>query len=57
VDTSWDCIGNSVFFKSTDGVHSSVLHGEWYVAGHETHADFANDLACLMADNIWNEGK
>jgi hypothetical protein len=23
----------------------------------EAHADFVSDSACLMADNIWNEGK
>jgi hypothetical protein len=27
------------------------------VAYHEEHMNSADESACLMADNIWNEGK
>jgi hypothetical protein len=35
-----------------DRVHGCVLHdATWYVA----HMNFADELACLTANNIWNE--
>jgi hypothetical protein len=38
-------------------VHGSALHGDRCVDCCEAHTKFANESACLMAYNIWNEGK
>jgi hypothetical protein len=27
------------------------------IASHEAHTNFADDSACLMANNVWNEGR
>jgi hypothetical protein len=38
-------------------IHSSVLHRYQCIAGRKAHAIFADDAACLTANNVWNEGK
>jgi hypothetical protein len=38
-----------------DRVHGSSLYGGRCTAGREEHANFAEESACLMADNIRNE--
>jgi hypothetical protein len=30
---------------------------DWYAACCEAHINFADELACLMAKNVWIEGK
>jgi hypothetical protein len=44
-------------FLVTRGIHSSALHRYRCIAGCEAHMIFAGDSTCLMADNVWNEGK
>jgi hypothetical protein len=44
-------------FVTSLTVHSSVLNGNWCAAYREAHMNFSNKSACLMADNVWNEGK
>jgi hypothetical protein len=44
-------------FYFVDRFHSSALHGDWCTTGYEAHMNFANDSACLMANNFWNEVK
>jgi hypothetical protein len=41
-----------VGFLLTWRVHGSALHGDRCTAGREAHANFADESACLMADNI-----
>jgi hypothetical protein len=38
-----------------DWVHDSELRGGWCAAYHEEHMKFADESACLTADNVWNE--
>jgi hypothetical protein len=38
-----------------DHFHSSVLHGDWCTAICEAHTNFANELICLLTDNVQNE--
>jgi hypothetical protein len=40
-----------------DRVHGSALHGGRWAACCEAHTNFADESACLTADNVWNEGK
>jgi hypothetical protein len=32
-----------------------VPHGDWHAACREVHMNFADESACLTADNVWNE--
>jgi hypothetical protein len=41
-------------FLPTWRVHGFALHGDRCTAGREAHANFADESACLMADNIRN---
>jgi hypothetical protein len=45
-----------IFFV-TRRVNGSVLHRYRCIASREAHAIFADDSACLTANNVWNEGK
>jgi hypothetical protein len=36
-------------------VHGSVLHGNRCTAGCDVRTNFADDLLCLLAENIRNE--
>jgi hypothetical protein len=45
------------YFYFVDQVHISTLHGGQYAACYEAHMNFANESGCLMADDVWNEGK
>jgi hypothetical protein len=36
--------------------HGSALHGDQCAACCETHTNFAEESACLTADNVRNEG-
>jgi hypothetical protein len=38
-----------------DRVHGSALHGGRCAACCEAYTNFANESACLTADNVWNE--
>jgi hypothetical protein len=42
-------------FHFVDQFHDSALHSDWCIAGCKAHNNFADESACLMADNIWNE--
>jgi hypothetical protein len=42
-------------FYFVDRFHDSVLHGDWYITGCEVHMNFADESACLMADNVQNK--
>jgi hypothetical protein len=44
-------------FYFVDWFHSSAHHGDRCTTGCEAHMDFADEAACLKADNIRNEGK
>jgi hypothetical protein len=44
-------------FYCVDWVCGSVLHGDRCAACRKAHANFAKESVCLMADNVWNEGK
>jgi hypothetical protein len=44
-------------FLVTRLIHDSALHRYWCITSREAHMIFADDSACLMADNVWNEGK
>jgi hypothetical protein len=44
-------------FLVTRRTHGSVLHSYWCIADREVHTFFADDSACLTANNVWNEGK
>jgi hypothetical protein len=35
--------------------HGSTLHGDRFTAGCEAHTNFADESACLKADNFRNE--
>jgi hypothetical protein len=37
--------------------HGSALHGGRCAAFYEAHTNFADESACLSADNNWNEEK
>jgi hypothetical protein len=37
------------------GANGSALHGCRCTADREEHANFADESACLMADNVGNE--
>jgi hypothetical protein len=45
------------YFYFVDLVHGSVLRGGQCAACCKSHTNFADESACLMADNVWNEGK
>jgi hypothetical protein len=36
-------------------VHGSALHGDRCTAACEAHTNLADELICLLADNVWNE--
>jgi hypothetical protein len=38
-------------------VYGTVLHGDRCTAHCKVHRNFADESVCLMADNVWNEGK
>jgi hypothetical protein len=42
-------------FYFVDWFHGSALHGDWCIAVCEVHTNFANESACLTANNVWNE--
>jgi hypothetical protein len=42
-------------FYSVDQFHCSTLHSGWGTACCEAHTNFANESACLMADDILNK--
>jgi hypothetical protein len=42
-------------FYFVDRFHGSALHGYRCIAGCEAHTNFADESACLTADNILNE--
>jgi hypothetical protein len=42
-------------FYFVDQFHGSVLHGDLGTACHEAHTIFADESACLTADNVRNE--
>jgi hypothetical protein len=44
-------------FLLTRCVHGSALRRYQCIMGCEAHMIFADDSACLTADNVWNEGK
>jgi hypothetical protein len=44
------------YFYCVDWVYGSALHGDRCAACFEAHMNFADESACLMADNVWNEG-
>jgi hypothetical protein len=44
-------------FYLVDWFYGSVLHGGRYATCCESHMNIAIESACLMTDNIWNEGK
>jgi hypothetical protein len=44
-------------FYFVDWFHGSALHGGRCVACCEAHMNFSNESACLMADNVQNEGR
>jgi hypothetical protein len=52
-----------VFFLNTGTflplliVNGSALHGDRCIAGREAYTNFNGEAVCLMADNVWNEGK
>jgi hypothetical protein len=46
-----------ILLNCVDQVHRSGLHVGRCTACCEAHMNFADELACLMADNVWNEGK
>jgi hypothetical protein len=46
-----------IFFNFVDWFHGSELHGGWGADCREEHMNFVDESACLMADNVWNEGK
>jgi hypothetical protein len=45
------------YFYCVDRVHGSALDGDRCAACREVHASFSDESVCLMADNVWNEGK
>jgi hypothetical protein len=45
------------FFNFADWFHSSELHGDQGAACREEHMNFVDESACLMAENVPNEGK
>jgi hypothetical protein len=45
--------GEGVYFA--DRFHSSALHGYRCIIGREVHMNFADESACLTADNVRNE--
>jgi hypothetical protein len=45
------------YFYFVDLVHGSTLRSGWCSACCEVHMNFAHESACLMANNVWNEGK
>jgi hypothetical protein len=42
-------------FYFVDQFHDSVLLGDQCTTGCEAHTNFADESACLMVDNVWNE--
>jgi hypothetical protein len=40
------------YFNSADQLHGSALHGDQCAACRKAHTNFANESACLMADNV-----
>jgi hypothetical protein len=45
-----------IFLIAVDRFHDSALHGDRCTAGCEANTNFAYESACLMADNVLNEG-
>jgi hypothetical protein len=43
-------------FLVTRHIHSPALHRCWCILGRKAHAISADNSACLMAENVWNEG-
>jgi hypothetical protein len=43
------------YFYFVDRFHGSALHGCRCADCCEAHTNFADESACLTADNIWNE--
>jgi hypothetical protein len=42
-------------FYFVEGSYCSAVHGDWCTVGCKTRMNFANESACLMADNIRSE--
>jgi hypothetical protein len=42
-------------FYFVDQFHCSALQGDQCTTGCEVHTNFADESACLMVDNVWNE--
>jgi hypothetical protein len=42
-------------FYFVDRFHGSALHSDRCAAGCEAHMNFADESACLTADNVRNE--
>jgi hypothetical protein len=42
-------------FYFADLFHGSALHGDRYTVGCEAHTNFADESACLTADNVRKE--
>jgi hypothetical protein len=53
----WKCLLYMEYFYCVDRVHGPVLHGGWCAACCEVYMIYVHESACLIADNIWNEGK
>jgi hypothetical protein len=45
------------YFYSVGRVHGSALHAGRCTAYCELLMNFADESACLIVDNVWNEGK
>jgi hypothetical protein len=50
-------IPNTENFLTLMTIHSSALHINQCTFGCGAHTNFIDESACLMADNVWNEGK
>jgi hypothetical protein len=44
-------------FYLVDQIHGSALHGSRCAACRKARANFIDESAWLVADNVWSEGK